>query len=159
MTTNKETMINAVIKNYIEINQLVKMLNTRIKFRAINSYCSDIYRSCEEVANSICQLIERKNILQNLVNTLDASITALPERQREVFELRYKKHEKINTISEKTGLSKQTIFRMIHAIPKSLARKLNKNEFFEKFCENEYQKIAFIANAYLHCDEKARGVA
>ena len=159
METNKEIMINAVIKNYIEINQLVKMLNTRIKFRAINSYCSDIYRSCEEVANSICQLMERKSILQNLVNTLDESICALPARQREIFELRYKKRERITTLSEKTGLSKQSVFRIIHALPKTLAKALNRDTFFDRFCEMDYQKIAFIANAYSNCDEKARGVA
>lgn len=147
------------MKNYKEINQLVTVLNTRIKFRAINSYCSDIYRSCEEVANNICLLMERKNILQNLVKTLDASIRALPERQRKIFELRYKKREKINAISEKTGLSKQSVFRTIHSLPKALAKVLDSNIFFDRFCENEYQKIAFIANAYSHFDEKSRGVA
>lgn len=66
--------------------------------------------------------MERKNILQNLVHTLDESVRELPERQREIFELRYKKREKINTISEKTGLSKQSVFRTIHALPKTLAK-------------------------------------
>jgi DNA-directed RNA polymerase specialized sigma subunit len=159
MTTNKETMVNAVIKNYMEINQLVKILNTRIKVRAINSYCSDLYRSCEEVANDICELLERKNILQNLMSALNTAISTFQQNERDVFDLRYIKHEKINTISEKTGLSKQTVFRTIHLIPQKIAKALHKDTFFDKFCKNDYQKIAFIENAYIHCGIKDCSIA
>lgn len=159
MKVNKELMLNTIFKNYTEIINIADMLDARIKYKAVNSYCSDPFRSCEEVANKICELMERKNILKNLIHIVDEAIKNLPTVQQDIFDLRYKKKLKIEAIAQISELSKQATFRHVQALPKTICKALASNAFFNAFCQNGYNKIAFIANAYYRNEGRAQKVA
>lgn len=159
MVTNKEIMLNTIFKNYIEIKQLINILDTKIKYRAVNSYCCELFRSCEEVASKICELMERKKILQNLMFIVENGIKTLPKKHQDIFKLRFIEKQKINAISEKVGISKQSAFRVVHSLPKIISKTLCNNSFFNQFCAVDYAKIAFIANAYSHIEGKMQKVA
>lgn len=159
MKTKQEVMTNAVLKYYNEIKQLIRIFNTKINFRAVNSYCSEVYRSCEDVADKICELLESKRILQNIISLVDSAVSKMPILYQQIFGLRFCNKLKILEISEVTNVSKQTVFRVVHSIERNICHILSHEEIFNNFCNFDYQKISFFADVYSCCEAKVKNVA
>lgn len=111
-------------------------LQGAVKFKVINYFKSSVIKVKHKedllllIGEGIEMSVENKLIVKDLNKEIDAVISALPEKMREVFLMSRRQEKTIREISAELGLSAQTVKNQISAALKVLKERLSYLLFF-----------------------------
>lgn len=111
-------------------------LQGAVKFKVINYFKSSVVKDKHKedlqllIGEEMELSAENKLMIKDLNNEIDAAISVLPEKMRQVFLMSRRQEKTIREISTELGLSAQTVKNQISAALKVLKERLSYLLFF-----------------------------